>query len=223
MKEEKSVSRSLHHRPLYLLLFIFQTIRFSLKKKRGTDLRLPITSLNLLEPYTNWTCWYQLQSLPPLTPPAAFNHTRHLHHYRSLSYQRRKQLQKTKKTSNNQKAENVQKDTQFAEEKDFIEPLAPNDLKESNDVKRKKEFTRKHDDMASANGDLPMERKLEKKLKVKKGKLGGDDDEIDMLFDGISSVFDFFESEEASEVTIKENIPRKKRKKQKVDVVQVLD
>ncbi|KAI3497744.1 hypothetical protein L1887_33252 [Cichorium endivia] len=38
------------------------TIRFSLKKKRGTDLRLPITSLNLLEPYTNWTCWYQLQS-----------------------------------------------------------------------------------------------------------------------------------------------------------------
>ncbi|KAI3679152.1 hypothetical protein L2E82_51623 [Cichorium intybus] len=41
-----------------------------------------------------------------------------------------------------------------------------------------------------------------------------------MLFDGISSVFDSLESEEASEVTIKENIPRKKCKKQKVDVVQ---
>lgn len=78
----------------------------------------------------------------------------------------------------------------------------------------------KHDDMASANEDLAMERKLAKKLKVKKGKLGGDDDEINMLFDGISSVFDSLESEEASEVTIKENIPRKKRKKQKVDVVQ---
>ncbi|CAH1445456.1 unnamed protein product [Lactuca virosa] len=94
----------------------------------------------------------------------------------------------------------------------------------------------KQDDVASAKEDIALERKLAKKLKVKKGKLGGDDDDINMLFDGISSVFDSLESEEntntdmeeeeeeeeeAYEATIKKNISRKKRKKnseQKVDV-----
>lgn len=87
----------------------------------------------------------------------------------------------------------------------------------------------KQGDVASANADLALERKLAKKLKVKKGKLGGEDDEINMLFDGISSVFDSLESEEntdmeeAYETATKKDISRKKRKKnseQKVDVVQ---
>lgn len=73
--------------------------------------------------------------------------------------------------------------------------------------------------VASAKEDLALERKLAKKLKLKKGKLRGDDDELNMLFEGISSVFDSLETEEntdmeeASEVAIKKNIPRKKRKK----------
>ncbi|KAK1431274.1 hypothetical protein QVD17_07730 [Tagetes erecta] len=40
-----------------------------------------------------------------------------------------------------------------------------------------------------ANDDLALERKLAKKLKLKKSKLGGDD-EIDMLLEGIPSLFD---------------------------------
>lgn len=93
-------------------------------------------------------------------------------------------------------------------------------LDDDNNTKKKKtkfekylEFD-KRDDVASANEDLALERKLAKKLKIKKGKLGGDDDELNMLFDGISSVFDSLESEETS---IKKEKTKKKRKKQKVD------
>ncbi|KVI07268.1 Armadillo-type fold, partial [Cynara cardunculus var. scolymus] len=73
--------------------------------------------------------------------------------------------------------------------------------------------------VASAQEDLALERKLAKKLKLKEGKLRGDDDELNMLFEGISSVFDSLETEEnadmeeASEVATKKKIPRKKRKK----------
>lgn len=48
----------------------------------------------------------------------------------------------------------------------------------------------------SAEADLYMERKLAKKLKVKEGKLGGDDDGINELVEGISSVLDFSDFEE---------------------------
>lgn len=77
--------------------------------------------------------------------------------------------------------------------------------------------------LTSAKEDLALERKLAKKLKVKKGKLGGDDDEINMLFEGISSVFDSLEAEENTDMeeeASKKKISRKKRKKnseQKVD------
>nr|XP_043618285.1 nucleolar MIF4G domain-containing protein 1 [Erigeron canadensis] len=70
-------------------------------------------------------------------------------------------------------------------------------------------------DMASAKEDLALERKLAKKLKVKKGKLGGDDDELNMLFEGISSVFDSMEPEENSDIeeASRKKKSRKKRKK----------
>ncbi|XP_051131471.1 uncharacterized protein LOC127251695 isoform X2 [Andrographis paniculata] len=43
---------------------------------------------------------------------------------------------------------------------------------------------------SSAEADLALERKLAKKLKIKTGKLGGDDDEMNMLLEGIPSVLD---------------------------------
>lgn len=65
----------------------------------------------------------------------------------------------------------------------------------------------------SAEEDLELERKLAKKLKVKSGKVKGEDDGINMLFKGISSVFDSLEVEvsDAEELPIK-----KKHKKQKL-------
>ncbi|CAL5422133.1 unnamed protein product [Camellia sinensis] len=43
--------------------------------------------------------------------------------------------------------------------------------------------------------DCELEKKLAKKLKVKDGKFRGVDDGINMLFEGIPSVIDFFEEE----------------------------
>ncbi|KAF7135056.1 hypothetical protein RHSIM_Rhsim08G0079300 [Rhododendron simsii] len=48
-----------------------------------------------------------------------------------------------------------------------------------------------------AKDDFEMERKLAKKLKVKDGKLGGAADDMNMLFEGIPSVIDFFEEEQS--------------------------
>lgn len=50
----------------------------------------------------------------------------------------------------------------------------------------------------SADEDLKLERKLAKKLKVKEGKLRGADDELNMLFEGVSSALDFLEYDEIS-------------------------
>lgn len=60
-----------------------------------------------------------------------------------------------------------------------------------------------------AEDDFEMERKLAKKLKVKDGKLGGLDDEMNMLFEGIPSVLDFFEEERNS---VSEEIVKKRSK-----------
>lgn len=49
----------------------------------------------------------------------------------------------------------------------------------------------------SADEDLALERKLAKKLKVKGGKLLGDDDDMNSLFEGIPSLLDSFEDENA--------------------------
>ncbi|KAI7993104.1 Nucleolar MIF4G domain-containing protein 1 [Camellia lanceoleosa] len=50
-------------------------------------------------------------------------------------------------------------------------------------------------DVISAEEDCELEKKLAKKLRVKDGKLRGVDDGINMLFEGIPSVIDFFEEE----------------------------
>ncbi|GJS33712.1 nucleolar MIF4G domain-containing protein 1-like protein isoform X1 [Tanacetum coccineum] len=73
-------------------------------------------------------------------------------------------------------------------------------------------------DFASAKEDLDLERRLAKRLKVKKGKLGGDEDDLNMLLPGFSSGFDSLD--EASDENIKKKVSKKKRKKnleQKVD------
>ncbi|KAF5937939.1 hypothetical protein HYC85_025445 [Camellia sinensis] len=52
-------------------------------------------------------------------------------------------------------------------------------------------------DGASAEADLYLEKKLAKKLKVKEGNLRGDDDDINLLIEGIPSVLDSFETEDS--------------------------
>lgn len=51
--------------------------------------------------------------------------------------------------------------------------------------------------MASAEEDLEMERRLAKKLEVRKGKLGGPVDELNMLLEGIPSVLDSMVGDDA--------------------------
>ncbi|KAK2638295.1 hypothetical protein Ddye_026090 [Dipteronia dyeriana] len=61
----------------------------------------------------------------------------------------------------------------------------------------------------SAEEDLKLERKLAKKLKIKNRKLRGDDDGLNMLFEGISSVLDSLE--EGEEIPDAEELPDKKK------------
>lgn len=73
--------------------------------------------------------------------------------------------------------------------------------KESKKMKRKKTkfeellATEMCGQVISADGDLALERKLAKKLKVKGGKLPRDDDDMNNLFEGIPSLLDSFEDE----------------------------
>ncbi|KAF5776132.1 putative MIF4G-like, type 3, initiation factor eIF-4 gamma, MA3, MIF4G-like domain superfamily [Helianthus annuus] len=64
--------------------------------------------------------------------------------------------------------------------------------------------------VTSAKEDLALERKLAKKLKVKNRKLGGDEDGLNMLFEG----FDSFETEDVEEASIR-NISRNKKSSKK--------
>ncbi|XAR69871.1 hypothetical protein NMG60_11001623 [Bertholletia excelsa] len=92
-------------------------------------------------------------------------------------------------------------------------------------VKRKKTKFEKYleiemqEGVVSSETDLYMERELAKKLKVKEGKLQGNDDGINFLFEGIPSVLDSFESEEvndrASSSGSDDMSSNKKRKKTK--------
>ncbi|GMP98368.1 hypothetical protein CsSME_00046287 [Camellia sinensis var. sinensis] len=73
-------------------------------------------------------------------------------------------------------------------------------------------------DGASAEADLYLETKLAKKLKVKEGNLRGDDDDINLLIEGIPSVLDSFETEDslddkASRKSFENSSSRKKCKK----------
>ncbi|CAH9124173.1 unnamed protein product [Cuscuta epithymum] len=68
-------------------------------------------------------------------------------------------------------------------------------------AKRKRKKSRLEELLDSENGaipadeDLALEKKLAKKLKVKKGKLKGDDDGFNMLFDDMPSVLELIEDE----------------------------
>ncbi|CAH9119626.1 unnamed protein product [Cuscuta europaea] len=68
-------------------------------------------------------------------------------------------------------------------------------------TKRKRKKSRLEELLDSENGaipadeDLALEKKLAKKLKVKKGKLKGDDDGFNMLFDDMPSVLELIEDE----------------------------
>lgn len=80
----------------------------------------------------------------------------------------------------------------------------------------------------SAEQDLELERKLAKKLKVKAGKLRGEDDGINVLFEGIPSIVDFpgeevsqFSEEFAVEETKKKPLGKKGKKRKSLD--QALD
>lgn len=87
-------------------------------------------------------------------------------------------------------------------------PEKETELSDKKIEKRKKTRFEKYLEMEmqegvpSAEADLYMERKLAKKLKVKEGKLGGDDDGINELVEEIPSVFDFSDFEEDLDDTV---------------------
>ncbi|KAK9123018.1 hypothetical protein Sjap_012620 [Stephania japonica] len=96
-------------------------------------------------------------------------------------------------------------------------------------LKRKKtrfeeylEMEMKHQGVVSAEEDLELERRLAKKLKIKRSKLGGADDELNMLFEGIPSILDerMMDVEEDG-VTYKKKSLTKKRKKKDTEKVSV--
>ena len=71
-----------------------------------------------------------------------------------------------------------------------------------------------------AEEDLELERKLAKKLKVKVGKLRGEDDGINSLFEGIPSIIDSLGDEElprAEEFSDKSSKSKKKKKRKSLD------
>ncbi|KAL0308259.1 UNVERIFIED_CONTAM: Nucleolar MIF4G domain-containing protein 1 [Sesamum radiatum] len=87
------------------------------------------------------------------------------------------------------------------EHDDVVEVILPKAL---NRKKRKTKFEEYleddiHGGKSSAEADLKLERRLAKKLKVKAGKLGGDDDDINMLLEGVPSVLDSLEGEQTKD------------------------
>lgn len=80
--------------------------------------------------------------------------------------------------------------------------------------------------VVSAKEDLVLERKLAKKLKVKVGKLRGEDDGINSLFEGIPSIIDSLGEEElpaAEEFSDKSSKSKKKKKKKRKSLDQGLE
>lgn len=68
--------------------------------------------------------------------------------------------------------------------------------------------------LISEEDDLRLERKLAKKLKVKNGKLGGND-ELAMLLEGIPAAFDTVDGEDVLTKSLQDCPSRKKQKKSK--------
>ncbi|KAK9156981.1 hypothetical protein Scep_003555 [Stephania cephalantha] len=80
----------------------------------------------------------------------------------------------------------------------------------------------KHEGVVSAEEDLELERRLAKKLKIKRNKLGGADDELNMLFEGIPSILDEkIMGVEEDGATYKEKSSTKKRKKKDTEKASV--
>ncbi|XP_031258609.1 nucleolar MIF4G domain-containing protein 1-like [Pistacia vera] len=73
----------------------------------------------------------------------------------------------------------------------------------------------------SAEEDLELERKLAKRLKVKNGKMRGEDDGLNVLFEGVPSVFD--SSGEEEEIPNAEEQPAKKKPKKRKSLEQGLE
>ena len=72
----------------------------------------------------------------------------------------------------------------------------------------------------SAQEDLELERKLAKKLRVKNGKLGGEDDDVNFLFEGIPSVIGSLGEEgitEADEFSVKSSLGKKRKKRKPLE------
>ncbi|VFR03496.1 unnamed protein product [Cuscuta campestris] len=97
-------------------------------------------------------------------------------------------------------------------------PLPSKELAKKNRNKtRFEELFDSENGVIPAEEDLDLEKKLAKKLKVKGGKLKGDDDGINMLFDDIPSVLDLIEDEklqsaEKSDMKILDKTLHKKSK-----------
>ncbi|XP_035544529.1 nucleolar MIF4G domain-containing protein 1-like [Juglans regia] len=72
---------------------------------------------------------------------------------------------------------------------------------------------------ASAEEDLELERKLAKKLKVKSGKLRGEDDDVNLLFEGFPSIIDSL----GEELPIAEGFPDKSSKSKKLKKKKLLE
>lgn len=119
---------------------------------------------------------------------------------------------------------------------DEMEAVEIVDVNVSKNVKRKKGSVKKSKfeefldldlkkDFVSAEEDMELEKKLAKKLKVKNGRLRGDDDEMNMLFEGdddaMNMLFeglpsaheDFPDAEEDPQKTLENCSTRRKRKK----------
>ncbi|XP_027177382.1 nucleolar MIF4G domain-containing protein 1 [Coffea eugenioides] len=83
------------------------------------------------------------------------------------------------------------------EEDNALELIPSKDSRKEKKRTRKTKFEEyldmeeKQKGVLSANEDVELERKLSKKLKVKDGKLRGDDDDLNNLFEGISSALDY--------------------------------
>ncbi|XP_041024108.1 nucleolar MIF4G domain-containing protein 1 isoform X2 [Juglans microcarpa x Juglans regia] len=72
---------------------------------------------------------------------------------------------------------------------------------------------------ASAEEDLELERKLAKKLKVKSGKLRGEDDDVNLLLEGFPSIIDSL----GEELPIAEEFPEKSSKSKKLRKKKLLE
>lgn len=108
-----------------------------------------------------------------------------------------------------------------------LRPMKPSSGKKSLGRKVKTKFEEylemdRHRGVVSAEEDLKLERKLAKKLKVKKGKLQGIDDGMNIIFDGISSVFDSVSDDELLEAGKKRKDVSLERKGVKREALQVI-